>query len=251
MTPAASDPWAEVAAARLPAADLDALGPVRDRADVRVHPEGDRAWVTWTSSRREVVACLLPVPGVEFFTRRQHQWFPFRRRLPAADRPTGGEGLPLAGQILPERLHPAPPPGEALRKLPIDIVRGGEPKPVAALGCRLSDLNGWADSATTAELASVSAARCGGRVLLRGKNLPAVPAARRYWGDRLLVPVGFRPEPELPVALLRGAALADDDELVILDEDGVDVVPDSAFHPLTRAGLRLALLEAARAGGGR
>ena len=77
--------------------------------------------------------------------------------------------------------------------------------------------------------------------MLIGDRLPAVPGAVRFWGTDLLVPVGHRPDPDLPPAILRDAVGAGSDELVLLDEDGADVIPRAAFAPLTRAGLRLAL----------
>jgi hypothetical protein len=121
------------------------------------------------------------------------------------------------------------------------VVRGGVPRPATALACALDDLRRWGDAATTAELASVRAARSEGRAVLLGDRLPVVPGAVRYWGDDLLVPVGHRPDPDLPPAVLRDAVGAGGDELVLLDEGGADVIPRGAFAPLTRAGLRLAL----------
>ena len=56
----------------------------------------------------------------------------------------------------------------------------------------------------------------------------------------MLVPVGFRPEPDLPFAAVRAAVGAADGELVLLDPDAADLIPAAAFAPLTRAGVRLA-----------
>jgi hypothetical protein len=73
-------------------------------------------------------------------------------------------------------------------------------------------------------------------------------SAVRLWGDDLLVPVGFRPDPDLPPATLREAVGAEADELVVLDEAGAEVVPRAAFAPLTRAGVRLALRDLSSTG---
>jgi hypothetical protein len=132
-------------------------------------------------------------------------------------------------------------PGE-LRAPPVKltITRGGAPRPASALTCRVADLAAWADTATTAELSAVTAARSGGRVILRDSRLPVVPAATRYWGDDVLVPLGFRPEPDLRPAVIRAAVGAERDDLVLLDAAGAEVVPRAAFATVTRAGLRLA-----------
>ena len=37
-------------------------------------------------------------------------------------------------------------------------------------------------------------------------TLPLLPESVRYWGSELLVPLGFRAEPDLPEAAIRGVA---------------------------------------------
>lgn len=243
----AADPWKDVTAARLPAAGAAALGPVRHRPEVRVLPVGDQLWVRWPAGRADVVRCLLPVAGVVFFVARAGAWFPFGSRLPTGDTPPDGNGLPVAAVLAPARFAPLGPDEVALAPVTLRVVRGGESRPVAALACALADLVGWADTATTADLAAASAARADARVLLRGAKLPHVPNATRFWGNDVLVPVGFRPAPDLRPAVLRAAVGAADDELVLLDAAGAELIPRSAFAPVTRAGLRLAL-RAAEAG---
>ena len=103
------DPLAAVTAARLPAAALAALAPVRDRADVRVLPDGAAAWVTWPAGASAVARCLHPVAGVTFYVRRDGHWFRLGSRLPAADGPPPGDGRPLAGMLTPARCDPVPP----------------------------------------------------------------------------------------------------------------------------------------------
>jgi hypothetical protein len=238
---AAHDPWKEVSAARLPAGHLPALAPVRDRAEVRVHLAGGVAWVRWPAGQKDVVRCLLPVPGVAFFTRRDGLWSRFGSRLPTEECPPADDGRPVAAVLVPARVTPVAPEAGSWSPVVLRVVRGGEPKPAAALLCRVVELAKWADTATTAELAAVRAARCGDRAVLLGAKLPPIPSGTRFWGGDLLVPVGFRPDPELPPAALRAAAGATLEELVLLTEDGAELIPRVALEPLTRAGLRLAL----------
>jgi hypothetical protein len=177
---------------------------------------------------------------VVFLVPRGGAWLPFGSRLPTADRPPDGDGVPVAAVLAPARFTPVGPEALTAPPVPLTVVRGGEPRPATALACHAADLMAWADTATTAELAAASAACAGGRVVLRGARLPVVPTATRYWGDDVLVPVGFRPEPDVRPAVIRAAVEAGDD-LVVLDESGAELIPRAAFAPVTRAGLRLAL----------
>lgn len=242
MTPAAvQDPWKDVSAARLAVAHLAALAAVRDQPDVRVHADGESAWVRWPAGKTDVVLCLLPVPGVEFFTHRDGHWFRFGSRLPTTDNPPSGDGRPVSAVLFPAKFEPVLPRVETTRPVRLGLVRGGEPHAATALACSLTDLAKWADTATTAELTAVRAVRSGDRAVLLGSHLPAVASGMRYWGTDLLVPVGFRPDPDLPPAALRATVGAGDGELVLLDHDGAELIPKAAFEPLTRVGLRLAI----------
>lgn len=235
-----ADPWADVSAARLPAAGLAALAAVRDRPDVRVHPDGEAVWVTWPAGRAEVVRCLMPVYGVTFFARRGGRWHRFGSRLPTAAGPPDGDGRPLAALLVPARFAPTAPAGP-VPPAPLRLVRGGGPKPATALLGPFAELARWAETATTMELAAVRAAWGGGRVAAVGDRLPPLPSAVRFWGDGVFVPLGFRPDPDLPPDVTRAAAGAAADDLVFLTAAATEIVSRAAFVPLTRAGVRLAL----------
>ncbi|MBA4187710.1 MAG: hypothetical protein C0467_06785 [Planctomycetaceae bacterium] len=237
------DRWREVTAARIPAEHLTALATVRNLDGLRVHLVESTAWVRWSVHGAEIVNCLLPIPGVALFVRRQGEMFEYGRRLPSSEVPPIGDGLPVSAVLVPARFEITPPPTEPLAPAVLRIIRGGEPKPASALICNTADLLKWAEYATTAELAAVRAARCGERALLLGSRLPAIGGSVRYWGKDVLVPVGFRTEPELSPTAIRAACGAADDELVLLDEQGVEVIPQSVFRPLTRAGIRLGVAQ--------
>ena len=106
----------------------------------------------------------------------------------------------------------------------------------------------WAERATTAELLAVRGAWIRpadpedkqAQVLLLGPagSLPALEEGTRFWGTELLVPLGFRAEPDLPAAAIRRAAGATADELAVLDEDGIELIPRAIFKPLSRAAVR-------------
>src|SRR5262249_10790966 len=130
-----------------------------------------------------------------------------------------------------------------LRRCPLTLVRDSQSHPTTALRCDVASLAAWAERATTAQLSAVTGIRSNKVVLLRGGKLPMLPGARRYWGDRLLSPLGYRPEPALPEDAVLAALEAGKDVIVLLEFEGVELLPLHAFEPLTRAGVRLALAE--------
>jgi hypothetical protein len=215
-----------------------ALALLRCRSDVTVTRVADFAWVAFPSGAPDVIRCLMPVAGVEFFARRGAEWARFGRRLPTADVPPGG-GVPLDRTIFPARVMPSPVSNALAPPLRPTVARGGPPRPVTAMTCHMSVLTRWADSALAADLAAVRAARCANRVMLLGERLPPI-AGERFWGTRVLVPVGLRPEPDLPPGVLRTACAIAADELLVLDATSAEAIPDNAFEPLTRAAIRLA-----------
>ncbi len=235
--------WREVTAARIPAEHIAALAPVRNRVGLRVHLYDATAWVTWSIGNADVVNYLLPVPGVVLFTHRRGAWFKFGNRLPSDEIPPAGEGQPLAAVLVPARFQATAPPSSELVAGQLRIVRGGEPNLTSALVCTVNDLLKWAETATTASLLAVRAARSGNRAVLLGSSLPTIGGAVRFWGKDVLVPVGFRADPDLPAFALRTACGVTDSELLFLDEAGAEVIPRSAFEPLTRAGIRLGAMQ--------
>jgi hypothetical protein len=128
--------------------------------------------------------------------------------------------------------------------------------------CRLADLAAWADWAPSVWIESLSGAWCastaeepdGAEVLLLGAahtaaraesrppgsiRLPAFDG-RRFWGSDVLIPLGYRAEPELCQRALGAAVGAGPDDLVVLAADGPELIPRRAFRPLSRASIRLA-----------
>jgi hypothetical protein len=76
-----------------------------------------------------------------------------------------------------------------------------------------------------------------------GGRLPTLPGAERFWGNRVLVPLGFRPEPCWPESALAEVLGLADEELAMLRESGATAIPVAALRPLTRASARLAARE--------
>jgi hypothetical protein len=226
--------------ASLPHDSLAALAEVRAAAGVEVALLGGRAWVRWPAGNEAVLRCVLPLPGAVLYEARDGLWYRPGARLPSFDVPAITSAQPLAQALTPAPVRPRPPDAAPLRPLSLRLVRDATPRPATALCCTAAELARWADTATSAALAAVRAAVSANVVLLVGDRLPPLADAERFWGQRVLVPLGFRPQPYWPESALSDALGLADGELALLGESGATAVLEEALRPLTRAGARLA-----------
>jgi hypothetical protein len=232
----------EVCCACLPAASLRWLASVRVHAGIRVRLVDDRAWLWWTAGDEIVLQRVLALQGVELFRSREGRWYRPGQRVPAFNVPSEDGARPLLQVVTPASLQPergAP----SFRPVLLRLVREDQPRAASALCCNLADLAGWAEQATSQQLALLTAMRCGERLLLRGGHLPPLITAERYWGQTILIPLGFRPEPEVSEGTLREALRLREEEIALLGEKGFEAIEARHFQPLTRAGVRLAMRE--------
>ena len=232
--------WPDVCGACIPAPALAALAGLRQDPDVRVVLTDQQAWVFWEPGREEVLARVMALPGAALYIYREGAWYRHGRRLPAFEVPAQEEALPLHRVIFPEAVRPELPASEEISPQMLRLERDDRPRPTRALRCPLAVLATWAETATSAQLADVQAARCADRVLLLAHDLPLLDGAERFWGERLLVPLGFRPWPELPEGVLLEALGVQEEELLVLNQEGGEVIAREVFRPLTRTAVRLA-----------
>jgi hypothetical protein len=176
---------------------------------------------------------VLPLVGVELYARRGGLWYRLGHHLPTFGLPADeGESVPLDRAVTPTPVRPELASDILPRPVELRLVRDGRVREASALGCGLDELGRWADMAPTARLVALRAATAGDRVLLLGRPLPPIPGAERFWGGRILVPLGVRADPELPETALCGALGAGDDELLVLTHEGAEAVPlDRAVTP--------------------
>jgi hypothetical protein len=241
-----SHPLDDIRAASLPASALEVLADLRGESGISILESGDRAWVRWESAEDAALDRLLAVEGLALFDRRGGLWYPHGSRLPAVGTPLDTSGFfPIARAITPLPARPTMPGAAWPDPARLAIVLDGIPRDATALRCTLDELAEWAEMATTARIGSLSAARAGSTLLIVGKELPPIAGGDRYWGDRVLVPLGFRPEPCLRESALLAALDVPGDHRLVIGADGCEAVPLDAFRPLSRASLRLAREEAA------
>jgi hypothetical protein len=253
--------WKDVRCACMPVEHLPVLAELRGQSEIRVSIAADRAWIWWeteTDWLQDVLARrILPLRGVELFTERGGRWYRLGEHLPAFGVPagTGSPGVLLERMILPTPLKPEPPPEGLPEPVRLRLVRDKRSlvRPASAFRCALATLVDWVNGATSAQLAPLQAAWSRESHGVRGDagssvvlvlgdpgSLPLLSGGTRFWGTDLLIPLGFRADPDLPEEAIRTAVGAGASDLVVLDQDGFELLDRGVFRPLCRAGIRLA-----------
>jgi hypothetical protein len=234
----------DVCCASLPTEALSALAAIRDAPHVQVAVVGSRAIVRWEPGEESVLRVVLPLRGVELFVYRDKLWYRFGHRLPAFDFPSSADYRPLLQVVTPAPQQPLPGPVQDLQPMELTLVPDSQPRPTTAMRCSLAALTGWAHMAPSACLEAIRAARRGDDVLLLGHQLPLLPACQRYWGSTMLVPLGWRAEPNLPGSAIREALGITDGELLLLSAAGAETLPLEAFRTLRREQTRSLAMQA-------
>jgi hypothetical protein len=224
---------------------LGALADVRCVPGVRVALTGDRTWLRW-DAEDQVVRRVLPIPGVRLYVQRDNLWFRHGRHLPAFEVPADLPYRPLYEVLTPAAVRPNPPLPWEGQPVTLTLLPDDNPRATSALRCALSAVAAWAQTVATAVLGEIQAAQHRDLVLLRGKSLPFLPGGERFWGQRVLAPLGLCLEPALAEPVILRALGLGDEEFLLLTRDKAEVLSDAVFQPLTRAGLRLATDEAKR-----
>lgn len=250
--------WKDARCASIPVEELPLLADLRGRSEIRVLIAEGIAWIGWAPDSELMQAILvsriLPLPGVELFTERGGRWYRVGECLPAFSVPTGAgsAGAPLDRIILPTPIQARRPEGNPPIALSVRLVRDERRlfRPASALRCPLQAFAAWAEHATSAQLGHLQGVWSGGsggaaedaEMLALGTPgaMPLVPESVRFWGADLLIPLGFRTDPDLPEPALRRAVLAGAGDLAVLDHDGFELIARALFKPLNRAAIRLA-----------
>jgi MoxR-vWA-beta-propeller ternary system domain bpX2 len=231
----------QVGCASLPGEALSELGDLRRVPGLRVTLHGDRAWLEWPAGDDVVLRRVMPIVGSVLYVRRGPHWHRLGESLPTFGLPIDGmEPIPLDRAVVPQPIHPEPPAGSPPVPVSLRLERDDRPRPARALRCRLEPLAAWAELAPSSGFRGLIAAWQEDDVLVVGTGLPVVEGAERFWGNRVLIPLGYRPEPTLAEPALSRAMGIPEQSLALLTLEGVETIPLTALGPLSRAGVRLA-----------
>lgn len=233
-------PVEELTCARLAIRDLTRLADLRCEPGLDVALAGEHLWVRWPPGSDRIPWALLPFFPCEFFTRHDGHWFSRGCALPTFDVPLDHQYRPLFQVLFPAPIQALEVPSENFVAVALRLERDTAYRPARALVCGLEALLKWAEVMPGVMLARYQAVISHKSVLAVGRNVPWVSPGERYWGERVLTPMGYRPCPCLPEEGLREAAGAGDDDLLVLHHDRRELIPQGLFSPLTHAALRRA-----------
>lgn len=241
-------PLDAIRGASIPVSAVETLADLRSARELFVLLAGQRAWLRWTTVDDTLVLRLMALPDVALYDLRAGLWYPHGRRLPAFDVPLASDGfVEIHRAVVPLPIKPRTPAQSPLAPVTLALVPSAEFRPATALQCGLRTLIRWSDSVSSQRLAGLAGVFAGRTILVIGRDVPAILSGRRYWGSRVLIPLGFRADPALPESVICAALGVTGDDLLILEDDSYDVVPATAIVPhLTRANLRLARERASR-----
>ena len=230
--------WNEICCVSLPRESLTALAAIRDVPNVLVALANGRAIVRWDQGDDRVLRAAIPIAGADLYVHRDEKWYRFGHHLPVFDLPDQAAFRPLCQVVTPLPMRSVPAPPQPLQPVGLSLVPDMHPRPATAVRCSAAALAQWADKVPTASLETIRAARYDKTVLLIGQQLPLT--GQRFWGDGMLVPLGWRPDPNLPANAIREALGISKYELLLLNDKGDETIPFEAFGGLTRAQIRLA-----------
>lgn len=229
----------DVCAAALPTQALPLLAPLRCEPGLQVATEGGRLWLRFEPGSERVVRAILPLSGVELFAFRHGDWRQFGQSLPAFDFPQRARFEPLYQVLFPAPVLPLPADGGPIRPVRLTLKPDARPRPTTAMHCPLTAFAAWADTVPSTRLHRLHGVIRQERILVLGDKLPILDGATRFWGKLVLVPLGYRPEPDLSEPALREAAGVEAEELLMLGTDRIDAIPRAALGRLSRTALHL------------
>jgi len=233
-------PIEEVSGACMPVECLPILADMRCVPGIEIIQESEHVWVCWPPEREEVLQRVLAVPAVRLFVKREPHWFELGRRLPARDVGFDRPRQPLLQVLTPAAFQPEPPSIKAIERLKLHLVPDDRIRQTTALRCSLEVLQEWIERTPSIQFDGLKAVLADKEVLVLGSRLPMLPGNVRYWGERVLTPLGFRVEPEIPPRVLQEVLDLSHHDMAILSETGVERISIELLTELSRGRVRLA-----------
>ena len=237
-------------AVRLSIEDRHVLAALRLLAGVEVAVVGESIWVRGPVAERAAATAADRLPAsARFALLADGVLRPPGASVPRARLPRDVTWVGLRSWIEVE-LPALLPPARSVERLPLRLVRGGAEAVPDAMLLGLDTWAQWAESAPAVRLAPLRFAAATAlaldglgpaQALVLGEPLPPLPGVRLNSRAGILVPAGWRWEPAVSAATVRGLLGLRTDELALWPDvhAPVSMVPAEAVVPASRSAARL------------
>lgn len=235
-----SDRRDSLSAACINLQDLPVLGVFRDREVITVSIEGERVWIKWNAGEVSVVDRLLPLNNVELFRNESGKWYKLGSKIPFPNVPTSTTFVSLSSVLFPDQIVWRSPDEITGSLKKIGLKQACSVQKTTALLCPFGTFVEWAENASSFEISRLSGVFCDDCVLVLGENVPPIPEGTRFYGESVLLPLGYQLDPELTDTEVRSLLDSSQDEIVLITADDAQLIAKSLINRLTRSAIRLA-----------
>lgn len=225
---------------RLHSAEASHLGQLRVIRGVKILTDDEFVWLRGDCGEMDLSRCLRVIPAAEWFTILTDDQLARRQETVPCARLPKGNWVPLDEWIELEM----PSAGFAARltdRVSLRLVRSDQPESANLLQTAWQIWRDYVVSAPQIRLKplsfAVSNTHC---VLVHGTPLPPISGRRFIEDNGLIIPNGWRFEPNVGSTIARRVIQLDESEMALFAEDGSFArLPHSAFVAATRAAVRV------------
>lgn len=215
------------------------LGRLRRRPGLEVCEHPDALWLRIRDPEEGWEAEIRALPGRRFGVLSDRQLVPLGRRVPMGSLPEG-PWIPLS-EWMPLQVQPAAFSGKVTDKVPLRIVRGGQPAEANVL---LTTAEVWQEYAIRAPQVRLDrwafAMSDDGQVVIRGEPLPPLRGTRFVEKSGVAAPVGWTWTPAMNPEIVRAALGLQKEDLALVRLDGRwDHIGADDFVRATRSAVRV------------
>jgi hypothetical protein len=224
--------------ARFGADEASAVSLLRLHADIRACAVNDEIWIRGDRCDAAMDRVLLRLaPRARYQIQQDGTLIPFGCLLPTAQLPAA-EWKPI-GEFLAVQQPVAALSGAVGTRTPLQLLRDGREREATLLLASMQDWAGYVQTAPMVRLRALRFAATFDQVLIWGQPLPPLAGCRCFEDGGIIVPCGFRWEPAIDAASVRGVLGLHEDDLAMFSEDGTGQrVQRSSFVHANRSAVR-------------
>lgn len=218
---------------------LAAAAALRTYRGVEACQIADALWLRGPRDAGPLERAMWLLPGERFHLTEKSQLIPWNHLLPVTPAPAG-PWLPLSTETLPT-LAPAALPASNTGQVPLRLVRVAQEQPASLLLLALPTWSNYVDTAPTIRLSRLRFAQSNqAQILVAGAPLPALPGTPCTLSSGIALPCGWAFSPAVRAETLAELlALAKDDIALFSPDAAYDLIPATAWQPVSRSAVRI------------